>query len=253
VVSSPSADVARVELLTTTGEIEFAYFRFPTFCLLLTEESKQRVLWSVDRSTPGRQVQDFFDAAQDLHLEMRHQETLSESRAWRFLTSQKGVAVNLMFILAIAQNFIIMIRYSSAGEKHHLISHLISRLITSLISSHLISSSHMVSSHLMIRFSSAEDQVNAYLGAALGSGGDFRRALAPVVASDSSGRSLSEVGGGGGGGSGGGSGELNFEYIEGMMNLVLGSMQALACIVVFFIHAMQVRIPPPASTCRDLT
>ena len=101
--------IARVELINASGRIEYAYFRFPAFCLLLTEESKQRLLWSVDRSTPGRQIQDFFDHAQDLHLEMRHQERLNESRAWRLLTYNKSFALNAMFSIAIVQNFLILL------------------------------------------------------------------------------------------------------------------------------------------------
>ena len=36
--------VARVEIVNANGELERVYFRFPSFCLLLTEESKQEIL-----------------------------------------------------------------------------------------------------------------------------------------------------------------------------------------------------------------
>ena len=113
--ASYAAQVARVELINASGELECVYFRFPAFCLLLTEESKQKVLWSVDRSTPGRQVQDFFDVSVDLHHEMRHQERLNHSKLWRVLTRNKGIALNSTFGLAIVQNLILVLHYSPSG------------------------------------------------------------------------------------------------------------------------------------------
>jgi inositol 1,4,5-triphosphate receptor type 3 len=101
--------IARVELINADGQIEYAYFRFPAFCLLLTDDSKDRLLWGVDRSTPGRQIQSFFDSAQDLHQEMRHQESLNESHLWRVLTFNRPIALNAMFLIAIVQNSLIIL------------------------------------------------------------------------------------------------------------------------------------------------
>ena len=52
--------------------------------------------------------------AQDLHLEMRHQEGLTKSNFWRTLIEHRSIAVNAVFVLALVQNLILMIRYSPA-------------------------------------------------------------------------------------------------------------------------------------------
>ena len=94
---------ARVEIVNSSNELERVYFRYPRFCLLLTEESRQNILWSVDRDTPGKQVQEFFLACDELHREMKHQEELQSLGVWRILQRNKGVAVNLVLYLAVAQ------------------------------------------------------------------------------------------------------------------------------------------------------
>ena len=50
--------IRRCELVNAVGELERVYFRVPDYCLLLTEESKQELLWGVDRETPGMQIQE---------------------------------------------------------------------------------------------------------------------------------------------------------------------------------------------------
>ena len=56
--------VARVEIVNASNELERVYFRVPAYCLLLSDESKQRLLWGVDRDTPGKQIQEFLAAAE---------------------------------------------------------------------------------------------------------------------------------------------------------------------------------------------
>eukprot|EP00966_Prymnesium_polylepis_P255399 5900809-Prymnesium_polylepis.1 len=51
-----SESVARVEIVNANGELERIFFRFPTFCRMLSEEAKQKLLWGVDRDTPGAQL-----------------------------------------------------------------------------------------------------------------------------------------------------------------------------------------------------
>ena len=108
--------IARVEIINVTGELEYAYFRLPSCCVCLTEEIKQKLLWQVDRSTPGRQIQDFFDATEDLHQQMRHQESLNKSAAWRFLSSHREIAIRSMLVLALIQNATLMVRYSPVAQ-----------------------------------------------------------------------------------------------------------------------------------------
>ena len=55
------------------------YFRFPEYCLLLTEETKQAFLWDVDRETPGKQLQQFLLRAEEMRAEMRHQAALQKN------------------------------------------------------------------------------------------------------------------------------------------------------------------------------
>lgn len=110
---------AGVEIVNAVGELERVHFRFPAFCLWLSEERKQKLLWEasrdhaptprtvppykprhgprphaptltrrrpiwqVDRDTPGSQVFEFFQAAADMHAEMTHQQQLSEMWIWR--------------------------------------------------------------------------------------------------------------------------------------------------------------------------
>ena len=49
----------------------------------LMHYAAQELLWSVDRQTPGKRTAEFFEAAGDLYLEMRHQENLLELSIWR--------------------------------------------------------------------------------------------------------------------------------------------------------------------------
>ena len=65
--------MARLEIVNAVGELERVYFRFPEICLLVPDESKQELLWSVDRQTPGKRTAEFFEASADLYLEMCHQ------------------------------------------------------------------------------------------------------------------------------------------------------------------------------------
>jgi len=74
------------------------------------------MLWTIDRSTPGRQIQEFFERADDLHVEMRLHEVLNSSPVWSRLLAHKNVFVQGMFILAVTQNIILMVRYSTFTE-----------------------------------------------------------------------------------------------------------------------------------------
>ena len=53
------ANVGAVEIVNALGELERVYFRFPDFCQLLTRRSRDKMLWEVDRETPGKQLSDF--------------------------------------------------------------------------------------------------------------------------------------------------------------------------------------------------
>jgi hypothetical protein len=53
--------------------------------------------------------------ADDLYLEMRHQENLQELAAWRFLLKYKKYSSNAIFFTALVQNFVLVLRYSADG------------------------------------------------------------------------------------------------------------------------------------------
>ena len=109
--------VERVEIVNANGELERVYFRFPAFCLLLTEESKQEILWGVDRETPGKQIQELLGKSGEMHREMEHQQNLDDFALWQLFKRHKGKAVNSMFALAVLQNAILLVRYSTTDEK----------------------------------------------------------------------------------------------------------------------------------------
>ena len=71
---------AHVEIVNSQGELERVQFRFPTFCTFLSNDSKQKLLWGVDRDTPGAALYEFFQETTALHAEMKHLEKLQVRR-----------------------------------------------------------------------------------------------------------------------------------------------------------------------------
>lgn len=85
---------ARVEIINEHGDLERVHFWIPSFCLLLSEETKDDLLNTVDRRTPGRQVREFFDKQDEFYQDLKHQGWLDTFSAWRLLISQKSLATN---------------------------------------------------------------------------------------------------------------------------------------------------------------
>jgi len=104
--------IGRCEIVGASGKLERVYFRVPEFCNSLTRESKDELLWNVDRETPGRQIQELFARSQDLEFEMRHQHSLSRLPFWSIVTDNRSVFDFLVLRLAFIQNAIILIRFS---------------------------------------------------------------------------------------------------------------------------------------------
>lgn len=50
--------------------IERVYFRVPTICSLLNEEAKEKLIWSLDRSTQGSKLSDFLDKVDEMIFDM---------------------------------------------------------------------------------------------------------------------------------------------------------------------------------------
>ncbi len=88
----------------------------PTFCRYLSRASRDKILWGVDRETPGKQIQDFcLTFAPEVYREMRHLESLNASCVWTVLNwlHSRARVVEFMFGLAIAQNVLLLTRFSA--------------------------------------------------------------------------------------------------------------------------------------------
>eukprot|EP00759_Apiculatamorpha_spiralis_P055449 PhF_6_TR7816/c0_g1_i1/m.11241 len=64
-----SSCLGRIEILRG-DTLEVVYFRIPAICFTLTEQSKQNLLWSVNRSTQSTKLADFFDLSDALISEI---------------------------------------------------------------------------------------------------------------------------------------------------------------------------------------
>ena len=107
--------VASVEIVNSVGELERVHFRYPSFCKLLSRSAKDSVLWGVDRETPGKQAVEFVTIwAPQLHREMMHLEKLERMKLWKALRwFRRFGVVEFMFGLAIAQNVLLVLAFSS--------------------------------------------------------------------------------------------------------------------------------------------
>jgi hypothetical protein len=98
-------------------QIEKVYFRVPTICALLTEESREALLWSVDRSTQGSKLSDFLDKADeiiyDIEATHRVREQLSSNflmalfskvsiKRWDDMSLAIAISINLLFVAVIS-------------------------------------------------------------------------------------------------------------------------------------------------------
>ncbi|KAL1529829.1 hypothetical protein AB1Y20_000761 [Prymnesium parvum] len=106
----------RVEIVNQLGLLERVHFWIPDFCLLLSDESKQELLYTVDRQTPGRQITEFFLKRDEFYHDLKHQGWLMTFPAWRALIAKKQLATNNQFALAITQNIVIIIGNSSLKD-----------------------------------------------------------------------------------------------------------------------------------------
>ena len=97
-------------------QLERVYFRVPAVTKLLTEQTKTWILDQVDPMRPNRQVQDVISNSRYIKREIEHLEKLQGFPVWKLLTflRDKGI-IEFMFMLAIVQNLLLLIRYSSFG------------------------------------------------------------------------------------------------------------------------------------------
>ena len=79
----------------------------------LTAQSRQKLLWGVDRDTPGKQIQQFLLAVEGLRLEMHHEMRLSETWPMHYLLRLQ--AVELSVFCSLVQNGLLMVIVSAGG------------------------------------------------------------------------------------------------------------------------------------------
>ena len=77
----------------------------------------QEILWGVDRNTPGKQIQELLARSGEMHREMQHQERLNSYWLWQQFTNHKAQAVNSIMYLAVVQNALLMMRFSSGNSR----------------------------------------------------------------------------------------------------------------------------------------
>jgi len=109
--------VGSCEIINEAGELERVFFRFPDICLSLTDARKQQLEWSVDRETPGAQLLQFIQAADELHTEMVYAHQLERLWLWRFAKRHNRLADNALFALALVTNFCLVVRAQFCTER----------------------------------------------------------------------------------------------------------------------------------------
>jgi hypothetical protein len=100
--------VGRVEICNAQGLLERVYFRKPMH-YHLPAETKQAIVWGVDRDTPGMAEQQFLMKVPDIHLEVMWREVARSSRVWTMIMRIEGIATILSTALAILQNLLIVV------------------------------------------------------------------------------------------------------------------------------------------------
>ena len=110
-----SQQTGRIEI-SRENKIERVYFRIPAICSHLDAESKDKLLWSVDRSTQTSKLQDFFDKSLVLLQEMEFKQTRRVATSFNnkeninFFSWNANTIANISFLLSIIIN-LFMISY----------------------------------------------------------------------------------------------------------------------------------------------
>lgn len=122
--------VGKIEI-NQNDELRRVYFRKPPICKNLTDDAKDSLLWSVDRSATSRKLQDFMTTADDLHREMRHRERLIRNHFWNILTNKytlEGLKI-VVGLLSLVINIYMLLIYETPDEAQiHLDSTMFQRL-----------------------------------------------------------------------------------------------------------------------------
>ena len=82
----------------------------------MMHESKEELLWSIDRTKRATQIRDFVQGVRLLHFEMNHLASLQENKVWILFSEHKEFFFDSTFKLAILQNVVLLERYSRSEE-----------------------------------------------------------------------------------------------------------------------------------------
>jgi len=112
-------------------KLERIYYPIPPICSYLTEASRQRVLWAVNRESPGEKMMDFFTITDDLQAEMIHLEKMSRFKFLAMLSRNFETLKTVMLALAFVINALLLmdVKVSSPTNPEDDISTLYSRII----------------------------------------------------------------------------------------------------------------------------
>jgi len=75
----------------------------------LSEATKQKFLWSVNRDNPSDKISDFFQVTKSMQREMIHIEALSEYRLIKFFLDQFTNMKSLLMLVCVVINFLLLL------------------------------------------------------------------------------------------------------------------------------------------------
>lgn len=115
------------------GELYPRFFHVPRVCSYLAKTSKDGLVEFVDRMNPESKLVDFLNRAQELYLEVKHQEFLTKQNLARvFSRENQNRATWITFILAMIINTVILFSYEMI-DGHPTIKNNQAKMIVSIL------------------------------------------------------------------------------------------------------------------------
>ena len=107
-----------IEIVRADKSLEEVYFPIPKVYQWLSEKSKQKLEWEVDRSTPQKRIEDFVNRSEGMIQEMRHNERVAAIPILYMLAVSAENLHLTMFILSTIINMIILLATFPDEETH---------------------------------------------------------------------------------------------------------------------------------------
>eukprot|EP00004_Rigifila_ramosa_P007532 TRINITY_DN1851_c0_g1_i3.p1 TRINITY_DN1851_c0_g1~~TRINITY_DN1851_c0_g1_i3.p1 ORF type:complete len:2531 (+),score=660.03 TRINITY_DN1851_c0_g1_i3:1073-7594(+) len=111
--------VARIEILRD-GKLEAVYFPIPESSQFLSEQSKNDLLWNVERDSPTEKIADFFSRANDLMFEIEHHTAMSKHKLFSVLIRHRHNVQSVGFAIVFLINILLVAFFelpSASSEK----------------------------------------------------------------------------------------------------------------------------------------